>query len=205
MFVPRSLWWILKTVFGRRGSGRNRFQPGKPFPVRVVRIQDGDSLLVRPLSRNGDELRLRLYGIDAPERDQEFGREARDRLNSLVREKTDLILEPMDTDRYGRLVGVLYFRASGRGRSVNRLLVQEGLARWYSQYGGQELGLEQAEREARRARRGIWASGKQVAPWDHRQVQRREPARGSLLRTLLVATLISVVVLVSVYVLPHLF
>ena len=163
--------------------------------------------MVRPLDRNSEALRVRLYGIDAPEHDQDFGREARERLSRLVRGGAEFTLEPKDTDRYGRLVGVLYFRSSGRSHSVNRILVEEGLARWYSQYGGRELGLEQAERNARRAR-GLWGAGRQVAPWDHRRAQRQRAARRSqaaegrsLLKTLLLATAISVGVVVLFYVL----
>ena len=165
-------------------------------------MQDGDSLIVRRVSSGGEEeFRLRLYAIDAPESDQEFGQEARDYLARLVWGRADLILEPMDTDRYGRLVGVLYYRAAGRRRSVNRLMVEQGLARWYSRYGGRELGVDQAERDAQRRRRGIWSSGRQVAPWEHRRAQ-RQPAQGhSLLKVLLLATAVSVVIVVAFYIL----
>jgi endonuclease YncB( thermonuclease family) len=170
--------------------------------VQVASVQDGDSLVVRGNGpRDRDGFRLRLYAIDAPESDQDFGREARDYLNRLVRGRTDLILEPVDTDRYGRTVGVLYYRKVGRQHSVNRLMVEQGLAWWYRQYGGRGLGLEHAEREAQRRRRGIWADGRSVAPWDHRRRQRERAARGSLFRTLLFATAVSVIVLLALYLL----
>lgn len=147
------------------------------FPVRVVAVQDGDSLLVRLSKSKGDEqFRVRLYGIDAPERDQQFGSEARDYLRRLVWNRPDLMLESIHTDQYGRLVGVLYYRAVDRRRSVNRMMVEQGLARWYSRYGGLDLGLEQAEREARRRKRGVWSSRRSVAPWEHRRIQREEAA-----------------------------
>lgn len=207
MFVVRILWWLLRLPFkllalpfrlARPGGGS--YREGRPFAVRVVSVQDGDSLIVRPVNRGDRRIRVRLYGIDAPEHDQDFGREARDRLSSLVRGRTDLVVEPMDTDRYGRLVGVLYYSEVGRQRSVNRVMVEDGLARWYSRYGGQELGLEQAERNARRAKRGIWSSSRQVAPWDHRREQRRQAsARRGLFRTLLLATAVSVAAVVAFY------
>ena len=167
-------------------------------------MQDGDSLVARPAQgRNKDEFRVRLYAIDAPEHDQEYGREARDYLWRLVWNRTDLMLEPVDTDRYGRLVGVLYYRAADRRRSVNRLIVEQGLARWYRRYGGYGLGLEQAEENARRRRRGVWASGGQVAPWEHRRAQREAAARGGRLRWLLagaaVGTALGVVLLWIVF------
>ena len=199
MFVGRILWWLLNLPFRLARPGRRGYRKGRPFPVRVVAVQDGDSLLVRPASSGDRQIRVRLYGIDAPEHDQDYGREARDRLNSLVRGTAELTLEPRDTDRYGRLVGVLYFRSSGRQHSINRVMVEEGLARWYSRYGGRELGLDGAEQNARRARRGIWASGRQVAPWEHRRAQRRASASPGLLKVLLLATAISVVAVVAFY------
>ena len=140
--------------------------------------------------RGGEDFRLRLYAIDAPEMDQQHGSEAREYLSRLVRNLTDLVLEPVDTDRYGRLVGVLFYQRAGRTRSVNRLMVEQGLARWYSQYGGHGLGLEQAEREARRRRRGIWSGGESTAPWEHRRAQREAAAKGGRLRWVLLAALV---------------
>ncbi len=145
--------------------------------VEVVAVQDGDSLIVRQRgSRPGGELRVRLFGIDAPESDQQYGAEAREYLRRLVAGRNDLMLEAVDTDRYRRQVAVLYYRRSGRRRSVNRLMVEQGLARWYSNYGGQDLGLEQAERAARRRRRGVWSTRRSVAPWEHRRGRRQSAA-----------------------------
>ena len=171
----------------------------------MLSVQDGDSLVVRRSgSRDRDGFRVRLYAIDAPESDQDFGREAGEYLRRLVRGRSDLVLEPIDTDRYGRLVGVLFYREVGRQHSVNRLMVEQGLAHWYRQYGGHGLGLERAEQEAQRRRRGLWAAGRPVAPWDHRRRQRERTSRHSLFRTLLLATVVSVVVLLALYVLPRL-
>ena len=199
MFIGRTLWSLLTLPFKLARPDSGGFRKGRPFPVRVLSVQDGDSLIVVPTNRTDRRIRVRLYGIDAPEHDQDFGREATERLRSLVRGQNDLTLEYKDTDRYGRLVGVLYFRSSGGQLSANRVMVEEGLARWYSRYGGRELGLDQAEQNARRAKRGIWSSGRQVAPWDHRRAQRQTGPRHSLLKVLLLATLISVAIVVAFY------
>ena len=171
-------------MFGRRRGesrpARSR-APGsggpagrRPVPVEVAGISDGDSLTVRPTSgRDRDEITIRLFAVDAPERGQPLGGEAREFLARAVQGRRDLLMEAVDTDRYGRLVAVLYRRGEGRRRSVNRLLVQQGLARWYSSYGGEDLGLPQAERDARRHRRGVWRQRNAVAPWEHRAAQRR--------------------------------
>ena len=168
---------------------------GRPFLVQVVSVQDGDSLVVRlARSRNDEQYRVRLYAIDAPERDQRFCSEARDYLRGLVRNRADLMLETVDTDQYGRLVGVLYYRGMDRRRSINRLMVEQGLAYWYSSFGGHELGLERAERDARRRHRGVWASGGQVAPWEHRRKQRQAVASGGNWKWLLLGVVAGAVV-----------
>ena len=189
------LRWIVGPGWSSRGSNQRTPRPGRPVPVRVVRVQDGDSLIVAfPNSRGNDHYRVRLYAIDAPEHDQRFGREATDYLRRLVRNRNDLMLEAMATDRYGRLVGVLYYRAMDRRRSVNRLMVLQGLAYWYRQFGGHGLGLEQAERDARRLRRGVWASGREMAPWDHRRAQRARAESAGCLRWLMLAAAIVIAV-----------
>ena len=171
--------------------------------VDVVRVQDGDSLIVRPKGsffapwRPRREIRARLYGIDAPESDQQHGGEAREYLRRLVSGRNDLVLEPVDTDRYGRQVVILYYRRAGGSRSINRMMVEQGMARWYSSYGGRELGLEKAEQEARRHRRGLWASRRQVAPWEHRRAQRRKAKRGGWFRWLLLGAAVGVGVAIA--------
>ena len=194
---------MFRWLIGPRRSGDRRLprrlRPGRPVDVRVVSVQDGDSLIVRMgSSRNAEESRVRLYAIDAPEHDQPFGREAGDYLRRLVRNRDDLQLEPVDTDQYGRLVGVLYYRPVGRRRSINRLMVEQGLAWWYRQFGGHGLGLEQAEGEARRRRRGLWASARQVAPWEHRRAQReRTKGSGCLKWVALVAVIAAAVLAIA--------
>ena len=151
--------------------------------VELIRVQDGDSLIVRPRRsfwhprRSRREITVRLYAIDAPESDQQHGAEAREYLRHLVAGRNDLDLEPIHTDRYGRQVAIIYRGGRGRKQSVNRLMVERGLARWYSSYGGRELGLEDAERSAKRRRRGVWSSRRAVAPWEHRRARREAAGR----------------------------
>ena len=192
------LWRLLLWLFGARGSprgpSRREARPGRPFPVRVVSVQDGDSLIVDfRQGRERERFRVRLYAIDAPEGDQQYGQEARDYLRRLVWNRSDLMLEAMDTDRYGRLVGVVYYRAMDRRRSINRLMVEQGLARWYSRYGGHGLGLERAEQDARRRRRGLWSNSDGLSPWEHRSERRRAAERRGRLRWLLAAAAAAVV------------
>ncbi|MEE1266296.1 MAG: thermonuclease family protein, partial [Akkermansia sp.] len=78
-----------------------------PFDLEgiCVGVSDGDSLLLELPS--GERVRIRLFGIDAPEKDQEFALTARKKLTRLVYGKT-IRVEVQDIDKYGRYVGKVY-------------------------------------------------------------------------------------------------
>ena len=138
--------------------------------IRIRRVVDGDSLEVKYggfFSFMRRPFPVRLYGIDAPELAQPYGRESRDQLASLVR-RGGIRMETRATDRYGRTVGLLYPRQRGR-EPINVAMVRSGMAYWYRRYGGRDLGFPEAEAEAQSKRRGVWRDGRQARrPWDHR-------------------------------------
>ena len=144
--------------------------------VQILRVVDGDSLEVQHAGLFKFRRRpfaVRLYGIDAPELAQPYGDEARRELESLVR-RGGIRMEEIATDRYGRCVGLLYRRRKGRGQSINRDMVRSGMAYWYRQYGGRDLGFPDAEADAQSKRRGVWRErGGAQRPWDYRADQRR--------------------------------
>jgi hypothetical protein len=73
-------------------------------------------------------------------------------------------------------------------------MVQQGLAYWYSEFGGHGLGLEQAERDAQRLKRGVWASSREVAPWEHRRSQRARAEGTGCLKWVMLAAAIGAAV-----------
>jgi len=81
-----------------------------------------------------------------------------------------VLVQPMDKDRYGRLVAVVYLQ--GSGQSLNLELVKAGLAWWYRRYAPGDRPLEEAEEEARAARRGLWKDPAPIPPWEWRSGQR---------------------------------
>ncbi|MBX3745957.1 MAG: thermonuclease family protein [Verrucomicrobiae bacterium] len=133
---------------------------GADLRGRVVSVSDGDTLKV---VSGRKETTIRLAGIDAPERRQPYSEQAKRALSEMVFGK-DVRVVIQDTDRYGRTVGVVYV---GR-KQVNLELVRMGLAWHYRQYSD-DKDLARAEVEARKARRGLWADRKPVAPWDWRR------------------------------------
>lgn len=135
---------------------------------RVTRVIDGDTLDV--LLASG-RIRVRLHGVDAPERDQSGGREASEWLRQRVQDR-EVLLEPVTQDRYERMVAIVLLDDV----NVNRELLRAGHAWAYRSY------LRRTERvycdieaTARRGRLGLWGGATAHAPWEHRRTQGRGP------------------------------
>lgn len=132
----------------------------------VVAIADGDTLTV--LDTDRVQHKIRLAGIDAPERKQPFGQRSRQRLADLVFRK-QVEVETQKKDRYGRTIG----KVMHQGRDVNLVLVAEGMAWHYKQYDHEQRTSDReryasAEDEARAQRRGLWVDPMPVPPWSWR-------------------------------------
>jgi endonuclease YncB( thermonuclease family) len=130
---------------------------------QVVGISDGDTLTLLTPERR--QVRVRLYGIDAPESRQPYGTRAQQELSALAfRKAIRVVVE--DIDQYGRTVGRIWAGTV----DVNAELVRRGAAWVYRQYN-RDPALPPLEAEARRARRGLWAlpASEQVPPWEWRR------------------------------------
>ncbi len=127
---------------------------------RVVSVTDGDT--VRVLDAANVQHKVRLDGIDAPERGQPFGTVARDRLAALVMGKAVKVHND-GRDKWGRTLG----RIEVEGQDVNRQMVADGMAWHYSRFNN-DARLAAAEQAARAAKRGLWADAKPVPPWEWR-------------------------------------
>jgi endonuclease YncB( thermonuclease family) len=130
------------------------------FVAHVVAVLDGDTVLV---SHDKKKTTIRLAGIDAPEKLQEFGPASRDALTALVLRK-DVRVITRTVDDYGRVVALLEV-----GRvNVNEEQLRRGMAWEYSQYHADKA-LLALQVEAQRARRGLWAGASPVPPWEFRK------------------------------------
>ena len=158
----------------RRGSEVRKFSaehPPRPgdegvFFGPLVSVADGDTLRAKV---QGVAMDFRLSQIDAPERSQPYGTEAREALLQLVRGSQPLVLVPIDTDRYGRTVVDLWIG----NRWLNRELIRSGAAWFYDEYS-KDATLFEVEREARTAKRGLWAlpATQRIEPWRWRREKR---------------------------------
>jgi len=138
---------------------------GQDNPVlvgTVTKITDGDTITVKLSS---GPITVRFDSIDAPERNQPWGREATAALAELLGGQL-VSLDVMSQDRYDRLVAVVYL---GDGH-VNAWMVEQGHAWAYRQYMS-DTDYCRWEDDARRNRRGLWSQASEdwVAPWEWRR------------------------------------
>jgi endonuclease YncB( thermonuclease family) len=147
------------------------------FEARVVGVADGDTITV--LDANNVQRRIRLSGIDAPERGQPFSGRSKQSLRRMVMGKL-VRIEWDEMDRYGRLVGKVWVTPAGinctkepcpKTLDAGRAQLTVGLAWHYlgrQQAEEDSLAYEFDETEARARRAGLWSESDPIAPWDWR-------------------------------------
>ena len=172
------MWWRSQSSVAPGSAGGERIEhqaevtleqqwvpEGPVLDGRVTAVTDGDSIKVE---LDSGLIEVRMHSIDAPERDQPGGAEAREALTRRLG-NTAVALEPVEQDQYGRMIAVVYQSDA----NVNAWLVREGHAWVYRQYARDARYCE-AELAARAAGRGVWAGAavEQKAPWEWRAVKR---------------------------------
>jgi len=132
------------------------------FTGPVVSVLDGDTIEVL---HNTYPERIRLSGIDCPEKGQAYGNNAKHAASALVFGK-DVILDTHGQDKYRRTLADVFLRD---GTHVNHELVKDGWCWWYRKYAPGDIVLEGLEKEARQAKKGLWADPHRVPPWEWRK------------------------------------
>jgi len=138
---------------------------------KVVSISDGDTIKVL---HDGREELVRLYGIDAPEKDQDSGLQAKDLIHALVTGR-NIEIQPIDVDSYGRTVGLV----SIDGIILNELMIRNGYAWVYQHFCRRQSCSDwiKLEREARKHKKGMWGDANILPPWEWRQRNEQGAAR----------------------------
>lgn len=132
----------------------------------VVYVSDGDTLLLRTPA--GEKEWIRLAEIDAPEKDQPSGLEAKEALMQRVNGR-NLEVDYENRDGYGRLIGNIHHD----GYNLNAEMVRSGLAWVYRRYSVSPE-LLRFEQEAKAQRIGLWAKLNPVTPWEWRKKMKRK-------------------------------
>jgi len=136
---------------------------------KVVGVSDGDTITV--LDTEKFQHKVRLIGIDAPEKKQAFGQASKQSLSELVFDK-DVKVEVTKLDRYGRGLGTVFVGEV----DANLEQITRGFAWHYKAYQRDQTDLDretyaQAEKLASAAQIGLWGGLDPVAPWDYRRLK----------------------------------
>ncbi|WP_107824148.1 thermonuclease family protein [Campylobacter concisus] len=126
--------------------------------VKVISVHDGDTITV--LSGK-EQTKVRLYGIDAPEKKQDYGQRSKQFLANLIAGQM-VEVEPKGKDRYKRTLGNIYYK----GQDINAQMVLNGYAWAYVKYS--KIYVDQ-EKLARENKRGLWQSSNPTPPWEWRK------------------------------------
>lgn len=137
---------------------------------KVVRVIDGDTVVV--LDEKNTQYKIRFQGIDAPERNQAFGKKSKNFLSDLIAAQT-VKVEHTKKDRYGRIIGKIIFGNT----DVNLEQVKSGLAWHYKKYAREQSKKDRsryahAEAIAREKKFGLWSAPHAIPPWEWRKRKR---------------------------------
>jgi endonuclease YncB( thermonuclease family) len=147
---------------------------------KVIAVSDGDTITV--LAPGNRPTKVRLAGIDAPERAQPFGQKSRQHLADLVFGK-EVRVSVVDKDRYGRIVGIVYVpKPIPNGEiiiDVDLAQIESGHAWAYRDYlrglpAGKAGRYVAAEKDAKEKRQGLWTDKSPEPPWQYRKEQRNK-------------------------------
>lgn len=138
------------------------------FTGKVVSVSDGDTYTI--LTGYNKQVKVRLQGVDCPEKNQAYGAKAKQYASNLVFGK-NISVDVVSTDRYGRTIGVV---KTSDGINVNLSIVESGFAWWYRQYAPGDSVLKKAEQTARLNRVGLWADPEPVSPWEFRKKENKK-------------------------------
>ena len=129
--------------------------------------------------KNGEEIKIRMACIDAPEKKQELGIASCDYLRSLLNKNPDkLIVVRRGIDRFGRIIAEVFI-PTGNGDEeipVNGMMIRSGMAHFYSEFAkncsDNADQYAQLEKEAQRSRLGVWKNPNAMSPSEFRRKNR---------------------------------
>jgi len=152
-------------VFASCNNNNNHKSESNSETGQVVGIIDGDTYDI--LLDGHKTVRIRMEGIDAPEKGMPFYKKAKKYLSDLCFGKT-VRLEIRDTDKHGRKVAFGYLED---GTELSHEMIKAGFAWHFKKYNSDE-DLAELEIEAQNAKIGIWSIENPMSPWDNRALHR---------------------------------
>ena len=137
------------------------------YTGQVVKIADGDTFTL--LVNGHDQIKVRLDGIDCPEKGQAFGNKAKEYLSSMIWGEI-VTVKVSKYDRYGRAIGTV---STAKFGNVNLEMIKGGMAWQYREYNNDPT-YKAAEDNARLQRKGLWQDPNPIYPQDFRKAKRNK-------------------------------
>ncbi|WP_291952766.1 thermonuclease family protein [Campylobacter sp.] len=126
--------------------------------AKVVEVIDGDTIKVIIKQK---ESKIRLFGIDAPEKNQAYGQISKKFLSAIVLNK-EVTLSIKDEDKYGRILAIVYLN----DKDINQIMVKNGYAWAYEYYSDLYLNVQNI---AKSAKKGLWEDKNPIEPYKWRK------------------------------------
>jgi endonuclease YncB( thermonuclease family) len=141
------------------------FLQAKPYTInhiQCIKVYDGDTATF--LTTQKQKLKVRLYGIDAPEKKQAFGETSTKVLREIILSNY-CNLKIYSKDRYGRSVGEIFYKK----HNINIEMVRGGYAYWYKKYSPKRKDYQSAQEEAKERKKGVWSNPNAIKPSEYRK------------------------------------
>lgn len=135
---------------------------------KVISVSDGDTFTI--LTEGNKQIKIRLHGIDCPEKRQDFGTVAKQYTSAQVFGKV-IQAKVLRKDRYKRSVAIVILP---NGKILNQELLKAGMAWHYKKYD-KSAEFDLLEKQARKNKTGLWKGKSPIPPWEFRKMKRKGP------------------------------
>lgn len=152
---------IVATIHGKQQQKKHNYN----LEGTVIRVLDGDTIDIRfnnPPQGIQNIERIRLAEIDAPESNQNWGRESTQALHSQINNQT-VTISFDEKDQYGRIIGTIF----KDNININYWMVKEGHAWQYKRFSNSRI-LARLENSAKSNQIGLWSQPNPTEPWNFR-------------------------------------
>lgn len=133
---------------------------------KVIRVSDGDTILIQSGSQR---IKVRMYGIDAPELKQNYGEDSKNYLEKRILNK-NVDVKVINEDKYGRKVGKVFYK----NKDINLEMIKTGNAWFYEYHAKKEKEYRKASKSAQEQKLGLWKDKNPQNPRNFRLEHRRE-------------------------------
>ena len=133
--------------------------------AKVIKVSDGDSIIS---IIDKKKVKIRMFGIDAPEKTQDYGSDSQKYLERAILNKV-IDVKVIEKDQYGRTVGKVFYK----NEDINLKMIETGNAWHYRKLAPKEKTYFNAEKKAKKSKIGLWRK-KALAPWQYRYNQKNK-------------------------------